>query len=138
MLRRFFSSLTPVLYTLLLYPLSSKTVLAQAPQDWAQHDARCVGTGVNSDVATIQGLECLFFNVLQVIVFFAGLVFFVMFIVNGFNYLFSDNDQKKLAQVNASLTMTIAGLVGIIVSWLILLFIKNFTGFNVTFFKIGT
>jgi len=108
-------------------------VHAQNTAAWA---GRCVGTGANSDVATIQGLECLFYNVLQIIVMVAGLAFFAMFISGGFKYLFSSNDQKAVAAASSTLTMAIIGLVGIIASWLILSFIQKFTGVNVTIFKI--
>ena len=109
------------------------SVHAQTTQAWS---GRCVGTGANSDVATIQGLECLFYNVLQIIVMVAGLAFFAMFISGGFKYLFSSNDQKAVAAASSTLTMAIIGLVGIIASWLILSFIQKFTGVNVTIFKI--
>jgi TRAP-type C4-dicarboxylate transport system permease small subunit len=90
----------------------------------------------NPDVATIQGLECLFKNVLQVIVSAAGIVFLVMFTYGGFQYLVSSNDQKKVAQANSTLTLAFFGLVGVIISWLVLRFIQQFTGVNVTDFKI--
>ncbi len=109
-------------------------VLAQETKEWA---GRCVSKDKDGDyIATIQGLECVFYNILQVIVTLAGLVFLFMFIANGFKYLFSSSDQKKLAEINSSITMTVVGLVGIIISWLILLFIKELTGVDVTIFKI--
>ena len=122
----------------LLFLVSSFSFLvspayAQTTQAWS---GRCVGTGANSDVATIQGLECLFYNVLQAIVVVAGLAFFVMFISGGFKYLFSSNDQKAVAAASSTLTMAIIGLIGIIASWLILSFIQKFTGVNVTQFNI--
>ena len=119
----------PVLYLLSLSP-----ILAQETEDWT---GRCVFTDKDGDkIATIQGLECTFYNVLQVIVTLAGLVFLFMFIANGFKYLFSSSDQKKLAEINSSITMTVVGLVGIIISWLILSFISQLTGVDVTIFKI--
>lgn len=124
-----------------------RLVLAQ-PQVWS---GRCVGSagltpsflghpGVNaSDVPTIQGLECLFANVLSVITAFAGLAGLVMFIVGGFQYLSSQGDPKALASANQTLTNAILGLVGVIVSALILRLIATFTGVNsILEFKIGT
>lgn len=111
-------------------PILAKT------EKWQDINAgRCISS-TDPDVPTIQGLECLFYNTLQVIVFIAGLVFFFMFIANGFKYLFSSSDQKKLAEINSSLTMSIVGIVGIIVSWLIMKFISDFTGITVTEFVI--
>lgn len=114
---------------------SPSPALAQT-KDWQNiNSGRCLSP-TNPDVPTIQGLECIFYNILQVIVFVAGLVFLFMFISNGFKYIFSSSDQKKLAEVNASMTMSIIGIVGIIISWLIMSFIKQLTGIDVTNFVI--
>lgn len=125
------------------FPLSCLTVatsfLFSAVPTYAQSDwgGACVGSaGAANDVATIQGLECLFGNVLQVIVTVAGLAFFIMFVVGGFNYLFSDNDPKKVAVASSTLTMAVAGLIGTIASFFILKFITDFTGVNVMDFVI--
>jgi hypothetical protein len=120
----------------MLFLFHPSTILAQTTQEWATKDARCVGSGDFTDVATIQGLECLFYNVLQVIVFFAGLAFFYMFISGGYNYLFSGGDSKKIASASSTLTMAILGLVGVIGSWLILSLIEKFTGVAITKFLI--
>jgi hypothetical protein len=117
------------------------SALAQTTKNWSSiSGGKCLGssygvTGAN-DVATIQGFECLFFNILQVITAVAGLAFFVMFISGGFNYLFSGNDDKKVAAASSTLTMAVIGLVGIIVSYFILRLIYNFTGVDVTNFVI--
>jgi len=110
-------------------------VSAQTAKDWAS-TPRCVGSGDFTDVATIQGFECLFYNILQVIVFFAGIAFFFMFVKGGYNYLFSGGDPKKIASASSTLTMAILGLVGVIASWLILSLIEKFTGVSVTKFLI--
>ncbi len=94
---------------------------------------KCV---MNGDVATIQGLNCLFQNIAQIIVYFAGLVFFIMFISGGFKWITSGSDPKKTAKASSTLTMSIIGLVGVIFSFLILKFISSFVGVNVTEFKI--
>ncbi len=124
--------LVPVLASTFINP-----VLAQETKDWnsipTSSGKACV---LKEDVATIQGFECLFFNVLQVIVFFAGIAFFVMFIYGGYQYLFSGNDPKKTAVASSTLTMAVIGVVGIIASWLILSLIHTFTGLDVTKFAI--
>lgn len=113
--------------------LFSTPALAQTTQAWSD---KCVGTGTSSDVATIQGFECLFYNVLQVITALAGIAFFIMFISGGFNYLFSGNDDKKIAAAASTLTMAFVGLIGVIASYFILKLIQNFTGISVTDFII--
>ncbi len=95
--------------------------------------SRCVQDG---DVATIQGLECLFSNVLQIIVSVAGIVFFIMFIVGGFKYITSFGDQKAMAQSNTTLTNAILAIVGLIGSFVALRLIGTITGLNVTNFLI--
>lgn len=115
----------------LLTLIKPSTVFAQT--DWAAQNSKCVANG---DVATIQGIECLFANVLQVIVLLAGFAFFVMFITGGFQYLLSSGDPKKVAQSGSTLTMAFLGLVGVIGSWLIIRLIENFTGITLTKFII--
>lgn len=124
-----------MLKRLKLLPVLSLISLTFPKTSFAQTawTGRCVA---NTDVATIQGLECLFYNLLQIISYAAGLAFFIMFIIGGFNYLFSSNDQKKVAAASSTLTMAIVGLVGIVISWLVILFINNFTGVNIIDFTI--
>ena len=95
------------------------------------------GTCVSGDVATIQGFECLFANILKVVMGLAGLTFFAMFIVGGFKYITSGGDPKKTAAASRTITLSFVSVIGVIVSWLILLFIQNFTGINVTEFNLG-
>ena len=112
-----------------LFFLATPT-LAQ-PKPWTA--GLCVGTeGTKFEgVATIQGFECLFFNILQVITVFAGLAFFVMFIVGGFQYLTSKNEPKAVALASNTLTMSFIAVIGIMLSWFVLRFITNFTGIDV-------
>jgi len=87
-------------------------------------------------IATIKGFECLFGNIAQVVIYFAGIVFFFMFIKGGFQYLTSGGDPKKTAKATSTLTMSIVGIVGVIISFLIMKFIQSFTGVNVVDFII--
>ena len=96
------------------------------------------GCTMNGDVAKIQGFECLFENIAQVVVYFAGIVFFIMFIKGGFSYLTSGGDPKKTAKASHSLIMSVMGIVGVILSFLIIRFIGTFAGVNVTDFEIPT
>ena len=90
----------------------------------------------SGDVAKIQDFNVLFANIAQVIVYFAGLVFFIMFIRGGFAYLTSGGDPKKTAKATSTLTMAVIGIVGVIISFLIIRLIGSFTGVNVTEFNI--
>ncbi len=117
-----------LLFTISLFLASP--VYAAPTREWGN---RCVQYG---DVATIHGFECIFYNILQVIVILAGLAFFYMFISGGFKYLTSGGNEKSVASASSTITMAIFGLIGIIASWLILKFIQDFTGVNVTIFRI--
>lgn len=117
-------------YLLFTISLFLASPVYAAPEKW---NNRCVQYG---DVATIHGFECIFYNILQVIVILAGLAFFYMFISGGFKYLTSGGNEKSVASASSTITMAIFGLIGIIASWLILKFIQDFTGVNVTIFRI--
>ena len=114
--------------------LLASPVYAQT-QDWASINSSCVS---NENVATIKGLECLFTNALQAIIPITGLVFFAMLIVGGFKYLTAGGDPKKASAATSTLTKSVIGIVGVIVAWLILKFVSNFTGVDVTEFAIPT
>lgn len=90
----------------------------------------------SGDVANISDFNVVFQNIAQIIIYFAGLVFLIMLIRGGFSYLTSGGDPKKTAKATSTLTMAIIGLVGVIVSFLIIRFIGSFTGVNVTNFNI--
>ena len=102
-----------------------------ASGDWT---GKCVMGG--DEIATIGGFECLFYNIMQVVVYLAGLVFLFMFITGGFKYMFASGDPKKIASASSTLTLSLLGLVGVIVSVLILRLIENLTGVNVTQFAV--
>lgn len=88
------------------------------------------------NVATIQGFECIFINILNIATSLAGLAVFIMLLVGGFKYLTSGGDPKASQSARNTLTYAIAGLVLVIAAWFILKFIAEFTGVEVTIFKI--
>lgn len=121
----------------ILNPFSIPPVYG-APENWGNiSGTNCVsGNGEFNDIATIGGLECLFYNISQIIIPIAGLIFFAMLIVGGFKYLTAGGDPKKASSATSTLTRAIIGIIGVILSWLIIKFIQNFTGTNITEFKI--
>lgn len=80
------------------------------------------------DVATIQGFECIFGNILQVATTLAGIALFVMLLVGGFKYMTSGGDPKGSEQAKGMITSALLGIVLLIVAWLILKFLSEFTG----------
>lgn len=87
--------------------------------------------------ATLQCLEPLFANVVRALTAIVGIAIFIMFVIGGYGFLFSGGDQKKLEKARGTLTGAIAGLVIIVVAFLILRTISLFTGVDVTKFTVG-
>lgn len=86
--------------------------------------------------ARIQDLEIVFANVVKVALGFAGIAFFGMLLIGGFNYLTSGDNPKALEAAQKTITYAIAGLLLVFVSFLILVFIYEITGVDVRTFKI--
>lgn len=95
-------------------------------------------TGVPVEVATIKGFECIFANILNVVVRFAGIALLVMLLMGGFKYMTAGGDPKKTQAAQQTLTYAIIGLIAIIGAWFIFLLIKQFTGVDVLKFRIIT
>ena len=107
------------------------------PASWSLD--RCVNTTAlpGHKIATIQGLECLFQNVVTVVTALAGLAVFIMLLTGGLKYLTSGGDPKAQEQAKGTLTFAVLGLVLIIAAYLILNFLSVFTGIpNLTKFVI--
>ena len=86
------------------------------------------------DVLTIQGVEHLFKLFLNNIIRLGGIAVFIMILVGGFKYLTSGGDPKKSEEARKVLTYAVMGLGLMIGSWLIINFVKVFTGVDVTQF----
>jgi len=92
------------------------------------------------DINSAEELSCLptyFGNVLQAIIPLIGVISFTMILVGGFKILTSSGDPKGMAAGKQTITLAIVGIILSIISWLILVLIKNITGVNVTQFKFG-
>jgi len=90
------------------------------------------------DPATLEDLETVFSTFLTTITTVLGFVSLIMVIVGGFKYITSQGDPKAISSARNTITWAIIGLVFVIISWLILVFIGKFTGLNLTKFCIGT
>lgn len=94
------------------------------------------GSCTEQGAATLQCLEPIFVSVVQALVALVGVALFIMFVVGGFGFLFSGGDQKKLEKARGTLTGAVAGVVVIVVAYLLLKTIQLFTGVDVTHFTI--
>lgn len=87
-------------------------------------------------VATLKDLEAVFTNVVKAAVELALVVFFIMIVYGGFKYLTSGGDAKGTEAGQKTITSALLGIILLIGIWLILTFIKTFTGVDVTTFTI--
>lgn len=90
------------------------------------------------DIATLQGLECAFANVISVALAASAIVIFIMFLIGGLRYLVSGGDPKAVESAKATLTHAVAGLAVLVLAFVILVLLKNITGVDVTKFKVRT
>lgn len=84
----------------------------------------------------LSALGTVFSNVVSYALGFAGIVLFVLLIVGGFKFITSGGDPKSVESARKTITSAIAGLVIILVSYLILVLISNITGVDVTKFNL--
>jgi TRAP-type C4-dicarboxylate transport system permease small subunit len=92
---------------------------------------------MNETAAELSALPDYFGNILTAIIPLIGLVAFLMILSGGFKILTSAGDPKGIQSGSKTITMAVAGIALAILSWLILVLIKNLTGVNVTEFKFG-
>lgn len=81
-----------------------------------------------SQVATIQGFECIMQRVLNIAVSFIGLASFIMFIVGAFLFLTSGGSPKGAEAGRNTMTYAIIGIVIALLAAFILRFVAGFTG----------
>jgi hypothetical protein len=76
----------------------------------------------------IQALGVVFQNILNVVMGLAGFAAFAFLIFGGFKYLTSQGDPKALGAARTTISWALGGLAMIIISYLIILLISNYTG----------
>ena len=92
---------------------------------------------MTNDVAKISDLNTVFNSVVGYALGFAGIVLFILLISAGFKFITSGGDPKAVEGAKKTLTYAIAGLIIILLSYLILVLIKTITGVDVTTFSIS-
>ena len=91
---------------------------------------------VRDGVPTIKGFEAIFENIFSVVLSLGAFALFIMLISGGFKFLTSGDDPKAIEGAKKSITTAIIGIILLVLSYLFLVFIKLFTGVDVTKFKI--
>ena len=114
--------------------LSAATPAHAQTQAWS---GVCVGpadlndTTNATDVATLQGLECMIANVFTVIIGVIGLAGFVMFIIGSFRYLTSGGNSKGTETAKNTFTFAVIGLIVALSGFILLNLLSTFTGISV-------
>ena len=94
-------------------------------------------TCVTADgVATLQGFECIFANILSIIIPLAGMAAFVTLIIGGFQYLASAGDPKQLQKATGTITAAVIGIAVILGIWFIFKLLNLITGLDLLQFQI--
>jgi len=107
-------------------PVSAQT------QKWDDINTACK-TG---DIANLQGFECIFANILSIIIPLAGLAAFVTLILGGFQYLTSAGDPKQLQKATGTITAAVIGIAVILGIWFIFRLLNLITGLDLLKFQI--
>lgn len=123
------------LFLLSIFLLSAHPTFAYTPREWS---GVCVASSLpdGSDVATLQGLECLIANVFSIIITVIGLAGFIMFVIGAFRWMLSGNDSKGVETAKNTMTFAIIGIVVAISGFIILNLLSSFTNIDLTKFII--
>ena len=108
-------------------------VFINPPKVFAQKQVELTDKGY----ADLTQLETIFSNVLNIITILAGFSALLMLTIGAFRYIVAQGDPKAVAAARSTITWAIAGLIFLVVAWLLILFVETFTGVNVTQFKIN-
>ena len=91
---------------------------------------------VSSEANQLTDLEPLVARILNIATGVAGLAILIMFIIGAFQYLTAGSNQDQVKKAGGTFTAAAIGGALLILIWLIIKFIGDFTGVNVTTFKI--
>jgi hypothetical protein len=111
----------------LLATIATLVIPTRVQAQTYQWQGVCVG-GIDNDVATLQGLECLIANIFVVFITLIGLAGFVMFLFGSFKWLLAGSDQKNIQSARSIFTYAVLGLVLSLSAFIIINLIADFTG----------
>ncbi|HOX96393.1 MAG TPA: pilin [Candidatus Woesebacteria bacterium] len=92
--------------------------------------------GVEANVATLKGVECLFRNLIKPAPALLAVVAVGMVIFAGIRLLMAGSDPKAYAAAWKTFTWAIIGLILLSAAWLIIILIERFTGANLSTFTV--
>lgn len=114
---------------ILSFTVSNSQVLAKS---WT---GNCVGTGTAEDVATIQGIQCVIGNLLNVVMTVFAFGGFIMFVYGSIVWMLAGGQSSNLEKARHTFTYAIFGLILAVSSFIIIQIITYFTGIK-SFMKI--
>lgn len=82
----------------------------------------------SGNIATLEGLEGIFQNIISSLLFVAGIALFLMLLSGGIKFITSGGDPKKLESARSTLTFAIIGIILVAASYLVLVLIGTITG----------
>jgi len=88
------------------------------------------------NVPTIKGFEAIFENIISVVLSLGAFALFIMLLSGGMRFLTAGDNPKAAEGAKKTITTAIGGIVLLVLSYLFLVFIKQFTGMDVTSFKV--
>ena len=94
------------------------------------------GSEAVGGVATFEGINWIFNNLISIALGFAAIILFLMLILGGFKYITSGGNPEKAAGAKATLTYAILGMVMLILSILALRIISDITGAKILDFTV--
>ena len=119
-----------IFLTLNLISFIFPSLIYAQTQKWSTLSLNCTKIQNGITIATLQGFNCIFWNILKIIIPLSGLAAFVILIVGGFQYLTSAGDPKQAQKAQSIITGAIIGIVTIITIWFIFSMLQYITGYN--------
>lgn len=89
-----------------------------------------------NDIATFKDLEVYFGNIVEILIGLGGVIFFIMLLVGGFNYMSAGGDPKQIEGASKTLTYAIGGIILLALALLIFRVIEAFTGVDLLKFRV--
>lgn len=81
-----------------------------------------------NNVATLEGLEGAFENIIGALLAVAGIVLFIILTMGGIKFITSAGDPKALESAKMTITYALIGMVLVALAYMLLVFVTDFTG----------
>lgn len=105
-------------------------------QDWGALSTSLGTQCETGGIATLQGFECIFANILRIIIPLAGIAAFVILLLGGFQYITSGGDPKQTQKAQSMITGAIIGIAVTVGIWFLFQFLNAVTGLNLLNFAV--